>query len=186
MSTVTQTRRIDVNEYYELADTGGLPANKRVELLEGEIYEMTPIGNRHAYGVSALHTFFSRQLNEKAVIWIQHPLRLSDYSEPEPDVMLLKPPLERYKGRHPMPDDVYLIVEVADSSLHYDRKKKIPIYAAYGIPEYWLVDLERGLVEVYHEAASGGYRQMEQYSGKQTISPMRFPECRLVVNDLLS
>lgn len=142
-------RRFTVQEYYQMAESGILTEDDRVELLEGEIIEMTPIGSRHAGHVKIATNLFKTRVPDNFVISVQDPIRLGDHSEPEPDVAILKPRDDFYASAHPGPDDVLLVVEVADTSLEYDRDRKIPLYARFGIPNVLLVNLRDETVEFY-------------------------------------
>lgn len=179
-----EPRRFSVDEYYRMAEAGILGPDERVELLEGAIIEMAPIGSWHAYCVAWLTNWFSSRLMGRAVVWAQNPVRLDSGSEPEPDLALLRPPLERYRQRHPGPADVFLIVEVADTSLAYDRNQKRPLYAAAGIPEVWIVDLLAQQVIVCREPHGSGYRRVTAVSRDGTCSPEAFPDVALPVRDL--
>src|SRR3984957_5698612 len=124
-----------VDEYYRMAEAGILGPEERVELIDGEIIQMSPIGDRHLGCVNAAPSFFTSTFREKAVVSVQNPLQLNDYTEPEPDVVLLKPRKDFYRGKHPDAESTLLVVEVSDTTLRYDRKIKLPRYAAAGIPE---------------------------------------------------
>src|SRR5207247_3212709 len=142
-------RRFTVDEYYRMAETGILAEDDRVELLDGEIVEMSPIGPRHAATVTRLDHLFNRLVGDRAIVRAQNPVRLDGYSEPEPDIALVTPRADFYRAEHPTPRDILLIVEVADTSLRYDRHTKLPGYARAGVPEAWLVDLTADRVERY-------------------------------------
>src|ERR671938_544657 len=141
MSVQVAKRCFSVDEYYRMGEAGILTEDDRVELIEGEIIEMSPIGSRHAACVNRLNTLLGRHLRQTAIVSVQNPIRLDAYSEPEPDVALLRPRADYYESGHPTPADALLIVEVADTSADYDRIIKLPLYAKAGIPEAWLVDL---------------------------------------------
>jgi Uma2 family endonuclease len=118
-------------------------------------------------------------LGPKAVVAVQSPLRLFEDSEPEPDLLVLRPPLERYQDRLPTPEDVLLLVEVADTSLEFDREVKLPLYAEAGIPEVWLVNLKENLLEVYRDPRGGRYREIRLLSPEEEVSPTLLPEVSL-------
>ncbi|WP_243027253.1 Uma2 family endonuclease [Thermus albus] len=151
----------------------------RVELLRGEVYQMSPIGPKHFLAVMRLDHSLKEALQGKALVAVQSPLHLSQDSEPEPDLMVLQPPWERYKGRLPEPHDVLLLIEVADTSLEFDREVKLPLYAEAGIPEVWLVNLKEDLLEVYREPKEGRYRLIRLLSPSEAVSPLAFPEISL-------
>src|SRR5207249_12101922 len=133
--------RFNVEEYYRMAETGVLKPDARVELLNGEIIDMSPIGPFHGGLVNRLTRLFNKLSKGLWLVSSQNPLRLDDHSEPEPDVMLLKPATDDYTSRHPQPEDVFLLVEVSDTTLDYDRENKLPVYGSAGIAEVWIVNL---------------------------------------------
>lgn len=147
-----------VSEYERMGETGVLAPDARVELIEGEIIEMSPIGSRHAACVRLLSTALNQQVVKNAIVSIQNPIRLSDLSEPQPDVALLKFRRDYYRNGHPGPDDVLLIIEVADTTVHYDRNVKIPLYARAGISEALLFNLPEDRVEYFSRPESGVYQ----------------------------
>ncbi|MBI2322519.1 MAG: Uma2 family endonuclease [Chloroflexi bacterium] len=183
---VEVTRRLfTVDEYYRMAAAGILHEDDRVELIEGEIVQMTAIGARHAAAVTRLNWAFISALGQRATVSPQNPLRLSQRSEPQPDVLLLKPRDDFYAAGHPGPADVLLLVEVMDSSAGYDRAVKLPLYARHGIPEVWLVDLEQERVEVYREPSAEGYRSSMTLRRGERQAPAAFPALALAVEDIL-
>lgn len=149
--------RLNVDEYYRMAEVGLLARDARVELIEGEIINMAPIGSRHAGTVDQLANLLKTAVGTHAIVAAQRPLRLGNQSEPEPDILALKPRADFYKHRHPTPADVLLLIEVADSSLRYDREIKLPLYAKHGIADVWLVDLENNELQVCREPVAGNY-----------------------------
>ncbi|HZZ62998.1 MAG TPA: Uma2 family endonuclease [Roseiarcus sp.] len=155
--------RLDVGAYYRMAEAGILTPNDRVELIGGEIFDMVPIGSAHAGKTNRLNRLFARAAADGlAVVSVQSPLRLDAYNEPEPDLMLLKPREDDYQGRHPSAADVLLLVEVSETSLVYDRGTKLPLYARFGVPEVWIVDLEGAAIEVYRKPTGGVYELKER------------------------
>lgn len=134
--------RITVDGYHRMAEAGILAPDARVELIDGEVIDMAPMKSRHAAAVRLLDRRLTLAVGDAAIVSCQLPLRLSDSSEPEPDLMLLRPRADFYAAQHPGPGDVLLLVEVADTSLDYDRRVKLPLYARHGVPEVWIVDLE--------------------------------------------
>lgn len=151
-------RAFTVGEYYRLARHGILTEGDRVELLDGRIYEMAPIGSGHAQCVRRLTEFLVLRVAPRALVSIQNPVRLDDRSEPEPDVALLVP-RDDYDSRHPRPEDVLLVIEVADTSLDFDRHVKPLLYARAGIPELWVVGLREERVHVYRRPGPNGYAE---------------------------
>lgn len=178
-------RLFTVEEYNRMVQADILTAVERVELLNGEIVEMSPIGTRHAACVKRLNQLFSQLLGERALIGIQDPIHLNDYSEPQPDLTLLQLRPDFYTTAHPQPQDVLLIVEVADTSANYDRQVKIPLYAESGIIEVWLVDLVGQYLEVYRQPSANGYQQIQQLRRNQQIFIQALPDLEVSINDIL-
>ena len=164
MSTTTLPRRrkLDVEAYHRMAEVGIFAPDERVELIDGEIVEMVPIGSEHASVTSSLVQRFVLAVGDAAFVTGSMPLRLDPMNEPEPDVLILRPRADRYRTALPGPGDVLLVVEVANSSLDYDRAVKAPLYAAAGVPEFWLVDLVHAGVEVHRAPADGVYDRVER------------------------
>jgi Uma2 family endonuclease len=134
-----------VDEYYRMAEVGILNEDSRVELIEGEIIEMSPIGNRHAACVARAIKLFINQFGDRIVLNAQNPVRLSSLTEPQPDILILKPRADFYASKRVGPDGTYLVIEVSDTTLRYDRDRKLPLYAKSGVPEVWIEDLQSGL-----------------------------------------
>ncbi|MGH9154510.1 MAG: Uma2 family endonuclease [Acidimicrobiales bacterium] len=178
--------RFTVDDYYRMAESGVLGPDDRVELIEGEIVEMSPIGSRQAACVGRLTRVFSRGLHEtRAIVWVQNPVRLDQHSEPEPDLALLRPRPDYYADSHPGPGDVLLLVEVCDTTWAFDHGVKLPLYAAAGIPEVWLVNLVEATIEVSWEPGVGGYGQTRALRPSDSIAPHAFADLSLEVVDLL-
>lgn len=156
-----QRRLLTVEEYHKMIDAGIFHEDDRIELINGEIIETSPIGSEHAGHVNRINKFFNILLGEKALLTIQNPISIGDTSEPEPDIVVAKPSDHFYSKHHPTPDDIYLIIEVADSSVEIDREIKLPLYAEAGIPEYWIVNLVQSQIEVYRSPQAKTYRSKE-------------------------
>jgi len=186
MSVDVVRRLFTVEEYRHMAEAGILTANDRVELIEGEVLEMTPIGSRHAACVAGLAQLLSVRVQDRARVWPQNPVKISVYSEPQPDVALLRPRAVPYRDAGPTAADVLLIIEVADRSLTRDRRVKIPLYARAGIPEVWIVDLEGGSVEVYTAPTPTNYRSVRQYRPGESVCPSAFPDLFLSVDEIFA
>jgi len=179
------TRKLfTVDEYYKLAEIGVLSVCVRTELIEGEILEMSPMGTSHAASIARATELFVLSLRGKADVRVQLPLRLSLHSEPEPDVCIVKPRLDRYGTHHPGPDDVLLVLEISDSSLRYDRDVKLPIYAAAGVAEVWIEDLPNQTLHVFREPHGSGYTTALQFRSDESVSPLAFPEIAFTVSAL--
>lgn len=185
MSVQVERRPFNVNDYYRMAEAGILTEDDRVELIEGEVIKMTPIGSRHAACVDRLTSLLSRFAGQTVIVRVQNPIRIDDYSEPQPDVSLLKPRDDFYAESHPTPDDILLVIEVADTSVEYDRHVKVPIYAQAGIPEVWLVNLSEDLIEIYSVAANGSYKNVRRVKRGESLSLQTIPAIAFSVDDVL-
>ncbi|MDN5870999.1 MAG: Uma2 family endonuclease [Nitrococcus sp.] len=180
-----ERRRFTVAEYHRMGVAGILADNERVELVAGELLTMAPIGPRHATCVNLLVQLLSRSVGGKVVVSPQNALVLSENSELYPDIALLRGRPERYADAHPRPDDVLLVIEVADTSLHHDREVKAPLYATAGIVELWIVDLTGGSVEVLREPNHGRYGFTRHFSAGGALTPLALPRTRFAVADVL-
>jgi len=176
-------RRFTLEEYHRLIESGILGPEDRVELIEGEIFEMAPIGSPHAACVHRLQALLADACGMDRVR-NQSPIELGD-SEPEPDLVVVVGREDYYAGRHPGADDVQLVVEVSSTSLRYDRELKLPLYARHGVPEVWIVDLAARRIEVHREPAAAGYRSSRRHAPGDEISPLALPELRLRVDQIL-
>lgn len=183
MSHVIAKRRFTVDEYYRMAEAGILTADDRVELIEGEIIAMSPIGSRHAACVARLVKLLSPTSDR--LLWVQNPIRIDRYSEPEPDVVLLRPQDDFYATGHPTPGDVYLVIEVADTSVEYDRDTKLPLYAAAGIPEYVLINLPKDGIEHYAQPANGRYQFVKIIKRGESFTSRVIPGLTLSADAIL-
>jgi Uma2 family endonuclease len=167
--------RLTAGEYRRMGQTGILRPDARVELIDGEIIDMAPTGSRHAGVVRHIARLLERAVGDAALVSIQSPVSLGEHSEPEPDIALLQPRADFYKADHPQAADVFLIIEVADASLRYDRQIKVPLYARQGITEVWLVDLEQDGVTCYRDPARDGYRLTLEIADLHATSPALLP-----------
>ena len=169
-----------------MARAGILRQDERVELLGGEITVMAAIGNRHAACVLRLNTTFNTErLAGRAMVQVQNPVAADPYSEPQPDLMLLAHRDDFYDFDHPGPAEVLLLVEVAASSLDYDRHTKVPFYALIGVGEVWIVDLVADRIEVYSDREAGNYRNMRRYVPGETLAPSALPDLEVEVAALI-
>ena len=185
MSVQLAKRYFNVTEYYRMAEAGILTENDRVELIDGEIIKMSPIGSRHAACVKGLIQLLPQRMGATALLSVQDPIRLNDFSEPEPDVALLRPRSDRYVQAHPMPSDVLLVIEVADTTALSDRNVKVPLYARAGIPEVWLIDLPQDLIEVYAQPADSVYQVQRQARRGMQVTAETIPQLSLSIDDVL-
>lgn len=172
-------------EYYRMAEAGILSEDDRVELIEGEVVRMSPISSRHQGCVNRLTRLFDRRVGDAAIVEVQGPIRLDDYSEPEPDLTLLRPRDDFYAQSHPTPADVLLIVEVAETSQRYDREVKLPLYARAGIPEAWLADLAEDAIYAHTEPVNGVYQRVRRVQRGESLAPQLLPHVTLSVEAIL-
>lgn len=173
------------DNYRRMAELGILAPDSRVELIEGVIVDMSPIGSYHAGVVGQILRLFAGHPTS-AMLWVQNPIRLGNDSEPEPDIALLKPRDDYYKKSHPEPQDILLIIEVADSSIDYDREIKIPLYAEHGVAEVWLIDINQKEIEIYLEPSNAGFRKRLKPALQAALSPTLVPEITLIPQTLFS
>ncbi len=178
-------RRFTVEEYHRMGEVRIFSEEDRVELIEGEVIETTPIGSRHAAHVDRLLDVLTSALSRRAIIRVQGPVQLGPTSEPQPDLCVLRRRPDFYANAHPGPDDVLLLVEISDTSLEFDRTVKIPLYAKAGVRESWLVDLGGQCVEVYRNPTRDGYRDMQRAARGQRYSMEAFPDLIFSVDDVL-
>lgn len=182
--TIALNHRFTVEEYYGMAETGILKPGAKVELIEGEIIDMFPAGIGHNGPLGGLTSTFGQLANGRWVTHSQGPLRIDKHSEPEPDLLLLRPPWQRYTKAHPTPEDVFLLIEVADSSLAYDQGKKLPLYARAGVPEVWIFNVSQRQIEVYRSPHYLGYESKEVIKSGR-LAPAAFPDAEIDVTEFL-
>jgi len=178
-------RRFTVEEYYRMAEVGILTERDRVELIQGEIIQMSPIGLRHAQCVAELNSRLVRGVGERALMWPQNPVRLFPDTEPQPDLALIPRAWSRHAVAHPGPADVLLLIEVADTSYRYDRNVKLPLYARAAVPEVWIIDLVNDVVEVFLHPRPQGYAVTTRVERGGTVAPSAFPDVVLAVGDFI-
>jgi Uma2 family endonuclease len=185
MTPLVKRWRLTVDDYHRMAKAGILHEDDRVELIEGELIEMAAVGSHHFACGNRANRLFSRQAEGRFIVSIQNPIRLSRYSEPEPDVVLLSPRDDDYESALPGPTDILLVIEVADTTLGYDRRVKLPLYAAAGIADMWLVNLPRRSVKVHREPQGSRYQQVSVYRRGERVTPLLLPDVAVPVNALL-
>ncbi|MBI2946388.1 MAG: Uma2 family endonuclease [Verrucomicrobia bacterium] len=176
--------RFTRDDYHAMAEAGILGEDDRVELIAGEIITQMPIGTVHAGTVKRLNQLFTDLARGRCIVSVQDPIALDPFSEPQPDIALLRPRLDFYASAHPEPGDVLLIVEVADTTLAFDREEKIPLYAGAGIPEVWLVDLADKSLSVFRLPVQGSYTEVTRHRSGATIGVPGLPDASLAVGDL--
>ena len=185
-SAFTPLRLFTVAEYHRMADAGIFTEDDRVELIEGEVVTMSPIGPRHAACVKKLRALIQDRLSSSvATVGVQDPIRLSEHSEPLPDISILRPRADFYAEGHPGPEDVLGLIEVADASVMYDRNSKLPLYAREGIAEVWLVDLVKNIVDVYSSPGRSGYASQQRFERGATVRSVVLPELVIPVDEIL-
>jgi len=175
--------RFSVEEYHHLWETGFFKPEDRVELLDGEIIIMSPVGLRHVQAGNWIVECLVEQARRRYMVSPGNPVWLHAHSEPQPDMMLV--PRVRKLERHPRPEDVFLLVEVSDSSLAYDRVRKLTAYAKAGVREYWIVNLQEDVVEVFREPSDGSFGVTFQVRQGQTLSPLAFPDVTVLAADII-
>jgi Uma2 family endonuclease len=185
MSLQLLRRAFTVEDYHRMVQAGILREDDRVELLDGEILEMAPIGSKHAACVDRLNQLFSDRVRKRAIVRIQNPIGIGERSEPQPDLTLVRPRADFYSQGHPGPGDILLVVEVAETSVEVDRDLKVPLYARAGIAEVWLVDLSGESIEVFQRASPQGYQEIRRVRRGDRLAPRALPDLDLVVHDLL-
>ena len=180
-----ETRKFTVEEYFRMVESGILQEDERVELIEGEILLMPPMGHPHASGIMRHNRVFSRLAGERFAVLVQAPLPLGERSAPEPDLALLKFREDDYAGGYASPEDTLLVIEVADSSLNYDREVKAHVYGRAGIPETWVLNLQGDCLEQFTEPGTEGYAQHTVLRRGDKVTPVSLPDVELAVEDLL-
>src|SRR5262245_52740164 len=186
MPVELRRRRFTVEEYQRMGEAGILDDDERVELIEGEIVEMTPIGSVHGSVVARIVSLLVSRLGERAIVWPQNSVVLrTQASQLQPDIALLRPRTDYYRSGNPEPRDILLAVEVMDSSVDRDRRVKLPIYARAGVVEVWLVDVAAETVETCWQPTEDDYRDRRIASRVDTVGPQAFPDLTLPIADIL-
>lgn len=185
-SAFAPLRLFTVSEYHRMAEAGIFTEDDRVELIEGEVVDMSPIGPRHAACVKKLAALIRERTSGQAVvIGVQDPIGLSEQSEPQPDISIVRARDDFYAAGHPQPEDVLVLIEVADASVMYDRNTKLPLYARAGIAEVWIVDLVRNLVDVCSSPDANGYANQRRFDRNATATSVVLPELSFPVAEIL-
>ena len=185
MAVQLTRRRFTTDEYHWMARVGILGVRDRVELIEGEILEMSPIGRRHLASVDRCNRIFSQGLSDAAIVRVGGSIVLSEHDEPQPYLVLLRPRADYYATADATAADVFLIVEVSDTALQYDRQIKAPLYARRGIPELWIIDLGHDHIIGHRDPTENGYATTRVFRRGETISPAAFPELQIPVDEIL-
>jgi Uma2 family endonuclease len=186
-STFTPSRtRISADRYHLMVAKGVLTTYDRIELIEGEMFDMAPMGTRHSAITSRLHEMFVLLASRSATVVSGGPVVLGEFSEPQPDLMLLKRRADFYSGAHPAAADVLLLVEVSDSSLAFDQSVKLNLYSRYGVSEYWVIDIEGRRIVTYREPTATGYGCALEFTAAGTVTPRAFPDLKIAVGEIFS
>jgi Uma2 family endonuclease len=183
---VAEVRRITVTEYHRMAEAGILRADERVELIAGQIVPMAAKGSPHSAALTRTDRILRSQLGDLALIRLQYPVQLDDYSEPEPDIAVVRPDPLDYEVHHPTASDVFLILEIADSTLKYDREVEAPAYARSAIKDYWVLDVAGKKLHIYRRPDLNGYQSETILAAEVEIAPLAFSGCLITVKDMLS
>jgi Uma2 family endonuclease len=177
---VLTRHRLDADEYYRMAEAGILGEDDRIELIDGELIDMAPIGQDHASSVNSLNEALVLAFTGRAIISPQNPVRLDRFNEPQPDFAVFRSRADNYRtGERPGPADVLLLIEVADSSLRFDRTIKLPLYARAGIAEVWIIDLMRRVLNAYRRPAGDGYDEMTTHQPGDSVGLALAPDIRI-------
>jgi len=177
--------RFTVDDYHRMAEAGVFHEGDRVELIRGQVVRMTPIGPGHSGCVGALTRVFAQRVGAAALVWVQNPLHLGSHDEVQPDVCLLQPRPGEYREVHPTPADVLLVIEVADTSVAYDRETNLRLYAEAGIPEAWLVILPSETIEVCTTPGPDGYRTVRRFGRGESLHPIMLPRVAISGDEIL-
>jgi Uma2 family endonuclease len=186
MEVEVTKKRFTADEFHRMGEAGIFGPEERLELIDGEIIEMSAMGHRHAVCVSRVTTFLIRALGDRGVLRPQLPLRLTDWTEPQPDIVVLKPRTDFYAKKKPTPQDALLVMEISDSTLTLDRNIKLPRYAAAGIQEVWIGDLVHNVLLVYRDPRAKSYKAAFQFRSGDIVSALSFPDLAFQVDELLS
>lgn len=182
--TQTKVRLWNIDEYHRMLETGIIKADERVELIEGQVIPMSAKNPPHAATTLCASDYLKRLLVEVALVRVQDPIKLSQYSEPEPDIAIVAIDSRKYIDHYPTPDEVHLLIEVADTTLETDRKQKAPLYANSGITEYWILDVNQRQVYIFREPSLGGYNQQLILEEDATLSLLAFPGFEVQISQL--
>jgi Uma2 family endonuclease len=183
---VPEKMRISVDRYQKMVAAGVLTKNDRIELIEGEMINIAPIGSKHAALTARLTKFFVLAVGDTAILSPGGPVNLGDYSEPQPDLLLLRPRSDFYVGKIPETADILLLIEISDSTLAYDQGIKRALYARHGVGEYWIVDVEGKRIQIHREPTVEGYTRVNEFRTTDTVSPQALPTVQLMVQTLFT
>jgi Uma2 family endonuclease len=179
----TQIRQLTSTEYYGMMESGIIREGERVELILGQIFTMAAKGTRHTVSTTRLIEELPRLLQRRAIVRCQDPITLPNHSEPEPDIVIARLRSDDYVNSHPSPEDIILVIEVADSTIKFDRDTKAPLYAAAGIGEYWIINLVDDRLEIYRQPEGNIYTSIEIVTPPRSIRLPHFSEISLNISD---
>jgi Uma2 family endonuclease len=180
----TQVRLIKVQEYHRMADVGILGAEERVELIAGQIWQMAAKGAGHSAAVTRCDRVLRKVLGDRVLVRLQDPIQLDEYSEPEPDIAVVAPDADDYENNHPTPEQVYLVIEVADTTLKRDLEFKSLLYAKAGIVEYWVLEVINRQIQIFRSPSPNGYLKKQVVTEGDAISLLAFGDREILVSDL--
>jgi Uma2 family endonuclease len=178
--------RLTVADYHRMGEAGVFAHDARVELIEGEVIDMAPIGSRHAGTLSFLIARFGACLGVHGILWPQNPVVLDFHSEPQPDIAILRPRADFYRLSHPRPNDILLLIEVSETTLRYDQEVKLRLYARADIPEVWIIDLESSVLLVYTEPSGEIYSNRQELSTPGVLAPSALPQAAVDLSALFT
>lgn len=182
---IADLRLLSVQDYNRMVEAGVLSPDERVELISGQLYTMAAKGTAHSAAVTRIERVLKAHLGDRALLRFQDPVQLSNYSEPEPDVAVVKVDPLDYEDHHPTPSEVYLLIEVADSTLKRDRELKAPVYARSGIQDYWILDVNQRQLYVFRSPTATGYASEIVLSEADMIAPLAFSDCAIRIGEML-
>jgi Uma2 family endonuclease len=194
MTVAVEIRRLSVQDYHRMVEAGILAPDERVELIEGQLYRMARQGTFHSAAITRIKRLLEARLGNRVLLRFQDPVRLSDDSEPEPDVAVVRPDPLDYEDHHPTPEEIYLLIEVSERTLKRDKELKAPAYARSAlrssaslsqIREYWILDVNARQLYVYREPGAEGYASSVVLAESDLVAPLEFPDCQVSVEDLL-
>lgn len=184
MSAKLERHLFTIDDYHQMIKTGILKKQHQVELIEGEILEMSPIGSRHASIVDRLNRSLNRQVGDSAIVRVQSPVIMNDLSEPQPDITVVRYKEDFYEQEHPQVQDIFLIIEISDTTTVYDRDIKIPVYASAGIQVVWLFDLASQIVDVYTDPVFGRYNLIQRQNKNSVLLLPSLPTIRIDLSSI--
>jgi Uma2 family endonuclease len=183
--TLLDIRLLTVHEYDRMTEIGIFDEDERVELLAGQIVKMAAKGTAHGAAIARTKILLDNRLGEQIFVRLQDPVRMNNYSQPEPDISVVIPDPLYYEDHHPIPSEIYLIIEVADTTLRTDCGIKAKIYAESGITDYWVLDVNNRQLHVFREPSQDGYQSRVILADGDSISLLRFPDCSFFVREML-